>query len=183
MIESPFYIQHLSEYVNSYELKKFRVQYDEVQLVKYLVKKAKTHEKDNMNKTYLVRDKTNENLVAFFCLKAATLPYNDIGEPFLIPAIELTHFAVDERYRSQKDAEMKTGEFIFWNHIIPEVRKASEYIACKDLYIFSLKVQKLINYYKNRLNFKELQNIDDKQFFTYAVQNYDDDCKFLYYPL
>lgn len=48
MIESPFYIQHLSEDVNSYELKKFRVQYDEVQLVKYLVKKAKTHEKDKL---------------------------------------------------------------------------------------------------------------------------------------
>ena len=85
MIESPFYIQHLSEDVNSYELKKFRVQYDEVQLVKYLVKKAKTHEKDNMNKTYLVRDKTNENLVAFFCLKAATLPYNPANSSSDVP--------------------------------------------------------------------------------------------------
>ena len=68
MIESPFYIQHLSEDVNSYELKKFRVQYDEVQLVKYLVKKAKTHENDNRSEKVnkfkvIVKDKGKEKSI------------------------------------------------------------------------------------------------------------------------
>ena len=39
-------------------------------------------------------DKINRNLVAWFSLKNATLPYNDKESSFLIPAIELKHFAV-----------------------------------------------------------------------------------------
>lgn len=39
-----YYIEHLSDDVNSYELKKFRTQHDEIQLTKYLVKIAKKHE-------------------------------------------------------------------------------------------------------------------------------------------
>lgn len=38
-------------------------------------------------------------------------------------------------------------------------------------------------YYKERLGFKEMSNIDDKQFFEYAAPNYDEGCKFLYFPL
>lgn len=41
MMNSPFYIKELSEDLNSYELKSFRVQHDETQIVKYLVKFAK----------------------------------------------------------------------------------------------------------------------------------------------
>lgn len=67
-----YYIEHLSDDVNSYELKKFRTQHCEIQLTKYLVKIAKKHENSMLNKTYLVRDKKNRNLVAWFSLKNAT---------------------------------------------------------------------------------------------------------------
>ncbi len=88
-----YYLEHLSDKINSYELKMFRVQHEETQLTRYLVNMAKKHERMMLNKTYLVRDKNNRNLVAWFSLKNATLPYNDKESSFLIPAIELTHFA------------------------------------------------------------------------------------------
>ena len=186
MISSPFYIEELSEELNSYELKSFRIQHEEFQLTRYLVKLAKKHQKQLLNKTFLVREKGSDNLVAFYSLKAATLPYNDKESSFLIPAIELTHFAVDARYKtinSQDSFSVKTGEFIFWNLILPVVKYVSEKVACKDLFVFSINTPKLISYYKNRLGFQEIENIDDKLFFEYAVPDYDDNCKFLYFPL
>ena len=186
MISSPFYIEELSEELNSYELKSFRIQHEEFQLTRYLVKLAKKHQKQLLNKTFLVREKGSDNLVAFYSLKAATLPYNDKESSFLIPAIELTHFAVDERYKTidlQDSLSVKTGEFIFWNLILPVVKYVSEKVACKDLFVFSINTPKLISYYKNRLGFQEIENIDDKLFFEYAVPDYDDNCKFLYFPL
>ena len=104
----------------------------------------------------------------------------------MIPAIELTHFAVDARYKtidSQDILSVKTGEFIFWNLILPVVKYVSEKVACKDLFVFSINTPQLISYYKNRLGFQEIENIDDKLFFEYAVPDYDDNCKFLYFPL
>ena len=138
MISSPFYIEELSEELNSYELKSFRIQHEEFQLTRYLVKLAKKHQKQLLNKTFLVREKGSDNLVAFYSLKAATLPYNDKESSFLIPAIELTHFAVDERYKTidlQDSLSVKTGEFIFWNLILPVVKYVSEKVACKDLFV------------------------------------------------
>ena len=178
-----YYLEHLSDKINSYELKMFRVQHEETQLTRYLVNMAKKHERMMLNKTYLVRDKNNRNLVAWFSLKNATLPYNDKESSFLIPAIELTHFAVDERYKEIGSASLKTGEFIFWNHIVPCVKNAQKYLALQDLFVFSINTPKLISYYKNRLGFQEIENIDDKLFFEYAVPDYDDNCKFVYFPL
>ena len=168
-----YYLEHLSDDVNSYELKKFRIQHKETQLTKYLVKFAKKHEITMLNKTYLVRDKRNKNLVAWFSLKNATLPYNDKENSFLIPAIELTHFAVDERYKSiasNDDLSVKTGD-------------VAVKVACKDLFVFAINTNRLIDYYKNRLGFKEIEKLDDKLFFEYAVPDYDDNCRFLYFPL
>ena len=93
-MESPFYVELLSSSLNSYELKKFRVQHDETQLTNYLCK-----------------------------------------------------------------------------------------IACKDLFIFAIDTPKLVNYYKTRLCFRELENIEDKNFFEYAEPDYDDGCKFMFFPL
>lgn len=66
MMDSPFYIKELSEDLNSYELKSFRIQHDETQIVKYLVKFAKKHQKQLLNKTFLVRETGSDNLVAFY---------------------------------------------------------------------------------------------------------------------
>ena len=113
------------------------------------------------------------------------MPYNDIGDSFLIPAIELTHFAVDERFRNPIDEKdsVRTGEYIFWNYVLPIVKDVSERVACKALFVFAIDTPKLIAYYKDIFKFKELSDTNEKQFFEYAEPDYDEGCRFLYFPL
>lgn len=112
------------------------------------------------------------------------MPYNDIGDSFLIPAIELTHFAVDERFKNPLGKEsVYTGEYIFWKFILPIVKDVAEKVACKALFLFAIDTPKLIKYYKDILKFKEITNTNEKQFFEYAAPDYDEGCRFLYYPL
>lgn len=180
-----FYVEQITEDVNSYELKTFRVQHDEAQLTNYLKKLAKKHQSSKVNKIYLVRYSSTGQIVAWFGLKAATLPYNDVGDSFLIPAIELTHFAVDERFKNPLGNEdsVHTGEYIFWNYILPIAKDVSDKVACKALFVFAIDTPKLIKYYKNVLRFKEITHTNEKQFFEYAAPDYDEGCRFLYYPL
>ena len=56
----------------------------------------------------------------------------------------------------------RTGEYIFWNFIIPIVQTVAKLIACKNLFLFAIDTPKLIKYYKTVLGFKEIQNIDEK---------------------
>ena len=180
-----FSLEKLTYETSSYELKMFRVQHDETQLSRYLRKYSKIHSKENLNKIYLVRNKSTGQLAAWFGLKSATLPYNDRDNTFLIPAVELTHFAVDERYHI-KDSDLinfKTGEYIFRKFILPIVTRVSKEIGCKNLYIFAINTPKLIQYYTKRLGFKEMKNIEEKKFFEFAKPKYDLGCKFLYFPL
>lgn len=184
MQEFDFYIEPLTENTNSYELKTFRVQHDEGQLTDYLKKFAKKHQASKVNKIYLVRYSSTGQIAAWFGLKAATLPYNDIGDSFLIPAIELTHFAVDERFKNPLGKEsVYTGEYIFWKFILPIVKDVAEKVACRALFLFAIDTPKLIKYYKDILKFKEITNTNEKQFFEYAAPDYDEGCRFLYYPL
>ncbi|MBP5587671.1 MAG: hypothetical protein J6X37_02990 [Treponema sp.] len=179
------YVEQLSRDLNTYELKMFRVQHDEMQLSTYLKKYAKKHQSENINKVYLVRYGATGQLVAWFGLKTATLPYNDEGDSFLIPAVELTHFAVDERFRNPIGCEqsVRTGEFIYWNFILPIVKDVAEKVACKALFVFAIDTPKLVSYYKKVLKFKELPDTNEKQFFEYAEPDYDEGCKFLYFPI
>ena len=185
MAEELFYIEPLTQEVSSYELKMFRVQHDEGQLASYLKKIAKKHDAEKLNKIYLVRSSKTGQLAAWFGLKAATLPYNDIGDSFLIPAVELTHFAVDERFRraNEKLSSVRTGEFIFNMFILPIVQEISEKIGCKSLFVFAIDTPKLVSYYKDTLGFREIIDTDEKQFFEYAAPDYDEGCRFLYFPL
>lgn len=185
MQDNTFYLDELTQDTFSYELKTFRSQHDEVQLEKYLKNYSKKHVEKKVNKIYLIRSTKTHQIASWFGLKTATLPYNDIGDSFLIPAIELTHFAVDERYKKADNSSdfMRTGEFIFWNYILPIVQDVSQKVACKALFVFAIDTPKLIKYYKETLQFREITNTNEKQFFEYAVPDYDGDCKFLYFPL
>ena len=69
MVKGSFYIERLTQELNSYELKMFRVQHDEIQLSNYLKKFAKKHDLDGRNRIYLVRSVSTGQLIAWFGLK------------------------------------------------------------------------------------------------------------------
>ena len=46
----------------------------------------------------------------------------------------------------------------------------------------SIQIEAVVNSDKS-IELTSIENIDDKLFFEYAVPDYDDNCKFLYFPL
>ena len=81
----------------------------------------------------------------------------------------------------------KTHQIAAWFGLktatLPFVQDVSQKVACKALFVFAIDTPKLIKYYKETLQFREITNTNEKQFFEYAVPDYDEDCKFLYFPL
>ena len=131
--------------IKSYPLETVMAEKLETILSRNIANTREKHQKQLLNKTFLVRESGSDNLVAFYSLKAATLPYNEKESSFLIPAIELTHFAVDERYKTVvvSSSALRIGEFIFWNHIVPGIKKAQEYLALQGFICFFHKYTKI----------------------------------------
>lgn len=105
---SLFYCTSVSDY-NSLELKQFIPRHEEDNLKKYLVKFSRIHESDGMFRTYIVADQRTDAMVGWFSLQSATLPYQKKDSQFHIPAIELTNFAVNERYYKEISRKEKTS--------------------------------------------------------------------------
>lgn len=157
-----FYCESVS-YASDYELGRFIPQYDEKVLSGYLTKKAKIHESEKLSRTYIVRDKEDAVLAGWFSLAAATLPYQENDVEFQIPAINLSNFAVDKKYKQLhgKDFQPATiGEFIFNDFIIPISTVVSKLCGAKEIYIFSLKEDSLIEHHKSTFGFIEENDME-----------------------
>lgn len=97
------------------------------------------------------------------------------------PAIELSHFCVNEAYRDKWNAmgfgdRNRIGLTIFWHFVIGKVLEISELLGSEYLYLFaadSTVDRYLVNHYKNFMGFRE--DLD-----VLAIQPiYDFRCTFL----
>lgn len=184
IIKTEFFYCESVSHASSYELKSFVPQYEEKKLAKYLKAKAKEHEEELIERTYIVRDNKTGALAAWFSMQSSTLPYQEVNADFHIPAIELTNFAVDARYHknhAEEFTDVKIGEYVFFNFIIPISHCISKLCGCRDIFIFALNKERLLKYYQNTLGFKCIESAAD--FIEMPVAGYSDDLVFMYQTL
>lgn len=152
-------------------------------LENYLKKCAEDEELDHLNNTYLVRDMSSNELVAYFSLKAGTISLES-GLFFrnnrqAIPGIELSNFAANENYKINHNNGIQVGKVIFYDFILPIVKDVSKMVAVNAIYIFALPEDRLIAHYQG-MGFNRLTKKAEKSLHRRTKPTYDNGCIFMY---
>ena len=153
-------------------------------LVSYVQHFAFPDEQSGRMRTYLVRDKTTEELAGYFSLKAGLMTQGETSEEGITefdtaPGIELANFAVNGAYREKHEAARGCGKTIFGRLVLEAVRRTAQNVGVSVVYIFSLPDAKVIENYR-RYGFKRLTEDDEAKVHTRLKPRYDDQCIFMY---
>lgn len=186
-INESFYCEHLLESdINTLLIQNFTVKNPSgINLVEYLKCLAEKSESTNENRTYLVKDKTTNEIAGYFALRNGLFTLHNPYRPdymLTVPAIELSNFAVNETYRKGHPDTEKIGRTILYDFVIPIAKYIQTLTAVQALYIYALPENKLIEHYSS-LGFERLK-ADEEQFVHQNVKPaYDDGCIFMFQML
>lgn len=168
-----FYCEHLFERNEIIEeLKKnFYIYHESGKgLETYLKDHSASEEIRNENRTYIVRDTETDEVAGFFSLKAGLFSIREISESAFtgsiaqfdtLPGVELSEFAINQKYISHHPKKKGCGIIMFLGLIIPIVKKVQEAIGVKVIYIFALPEQRLIDTYIKEYGFRRLDKCDE----------------------
>lgn len=181
-----FYCEHIQ---NSPEVRNlistFTVKYKEGHgLVDYLKYHALSDEENEEMKTYLIRDKSSDELVGYFSLKAGAVSVNEKGFLFKrefdsVPGIELANFAMNYTYKKAHNELDGIGKIIFLDFVLKLTKNTAEIVGAKLLYIFALPYDSLIEHYKS-LHFARLSAKEEWYVHKRIKPRYDKRCIFMY---
>ena len=182
--EGDFIVEHLlSSNIDNGQLNGFVAGNNAYGLEVYLKNCAANDEKAKESRTYLVKDAVSNELACYFSLRTCLVPIALSDGLFsTIPAIELSNFAVNERYRTRERAIRKVGAYALAAFIRPIAQYVSEFVGAKWLCIYALPDDKLIGYY-GKLGFSRLPAEQESFVYSHVKPKYDDGCIFMCQPL
>lgn len=185
---SIFYCQHILDGINNIaDLMTFKVDHQEGSgLVEYLQRASIYEEDANLNRTYIVRDKKDNDIVGFFSLKCGLASTNEHKNSEnsqnifdTVPAIELANFAVNNSYKEKYPDNKGIGATIFMNFILPIVEYVAKYVGISILILYALPYDNLINYYQ-KLGFSRLNPEAEQLLHSRIKPVYDGSCIFMF---
>ena len=182
-----FCVYHINDsHLNDEDLKNFAVKHKEGQgLVDYLIFYSGVEEQLGLMRTYIVRDKNTNEFVGYFSLKAGMVSYHESGatnEFDTRPGVELANFAVNSFYLD-KHKNLKSIGFVIFNDFVLKIVKAeAKIIGIRDLYIFALPFNSLINLY-SQYGFARLSSESEDAIHKRLKPRYDKKCIFMYMNL
>ena len=146
----------------------------------YLKSSALDDEGAGESRTYLVKDSVSRELASYFSLRTCLVPFAvDEGTFITFPAIELSNFAVNEKYRLKQRKVRKIGAYTFLAFVLPIVKHAAGIVGAKWLCIYSLPEAKLMKYYES-LGFRSLTPGEEAFVYSHVKPEYDSGCIFMY---
>lgn len=149
----------------------------------YLKSSALEDEGAGESRTYLVKDSVSRELASYFSLRTCLVPFAVGKETFVtIPAIELSNFAVNEKYRLKQRKVRKIGVYTFLAFVLPIVKHVVGVVGAKWLCIYSLPKAKLVKYYES-LGFRSLTSDEEAFVYSHVKPEYDSGCLFMYQSL
>jgi len=182
-IKTPkFYYEHLLESENNLKLiQDFCVNKESGKgLELYLKSSSANEERENSSRTYLVKDNDTNELVGYFSLRNGLFTISIDDEDFYsVPAIELSNFAVNFKYRKNHPESKLLGKTIFNDFVKPLVYYLMDFTGIQALYIYALPEDELIEHYET-FGFSRLDSEDEKFVHKHVKPSYDEGCIFMY---
>lgn len=174
-------VEHLLDSAENRELiKRFEVAKNAEELENYLKYVSFDDEANNFCRTYLVKDKTTNELACYFSLRTGLITMQVQGDKFdSIPALELSNFAVNHNYRKKHPDVSKLGTYAFEYFILPIAKCMAKYIGIHALYIYALPKDKLLDHYE-KMGFSRLPPEQEKFVQFHVKPKYDEGCIFMY---
>lgn len=181
------YCTHLSD-LDINEIMNFTVVNEEGAGVERFIRfNSYVHEDANLDRSYLVRVKATDELVAYFSLRAGFIALVSIsgteGSFDSIPGVEISNFAISNDYRQKHPKTKGIGKVVFENIIKPIIRDTANEIGIRIIYIFALPNEKLISYYQEAFDFTRLSEEQENKMHNRIRPEYDRDCIFMYQRL
>lgn len=187
-----FYIERESD------CEQFYYEYNQIYgLCQYLKHCAWEDDCNNDVKIYLIKSMFSKEIVAYFGLKAGLIAdsiserdeqkeqlgikYGVKAVPSTIPGIELSHFAINDKFKEKHNAK-RLGKYLYPKFIYPIIKKVSEEIGAKIVYLYAAdssddgNAQALVNYYSS-FGFHTVEKGNDIRPVT---SYYDNECIFMY---
>ena len=179
--EEDYSVEHIFDSPENLDLiSSFTVANNAYGLESYLKFQATKDEKENIARTYLVKDKMTGELACYFSLRTGLVTFQIINDKFdTFPAIELSNFAVNDTYKRNHTEVQKLGVHIFDVFILPIVRCMAKYVGVNSLYIYALPNDKLIDHYQI-MGFTRLPADEEKFVQQHVKPKYDEGCIFMY---
>lgn len=165
----------------------------------YLKFCAWSDDENDLVKIYLIKDASSHKIVAYFGLKEGMLAANmeeaiSLDEqqalfqtegvkmfPEILPGIEISHFAVNDKYREELSSGGKPvkglGRYLFPKYIYPIIIEVGARIGVHMIYLYAAGDDALVSYYKEAFNFQEMTEDD---LYTPLEPEYDGGCRFMY---
>lgn len=98
----------------------------------------------------------------------------------IVPCVELVYLTVDKNFISKFPNHKGVGAMSFDAFIVPIVKELNKLCGCTNLFLFAINHKKLIDYYKNQMDFEELPPVLEKYIVNNLKTKENEDCKFLY---
>lgn len=179
-----FSVEHLFDSAENKKLiSEFKALNGAQGLEDYLKNQAEDDEKKLYARTYLIKDAVSGELACYFSLRSGLITIQSYHEEFdTVPAIELSNFAVNEKYRLNHPKTRLFGAFVFKHFILPLAKIMSRYIGVNSLYIYALPDEKLIGHYE-KMGFTRLPKKQEKFVQNHVKPKYDEGCVFMFQNL
>lgn len=180
---SGYLLEHLFDSKENMELiADFSVSSNATGLENYLKNCAGSDEYEKNARTYLVKDEVSGEIVGYFSLRNGLIPIriqDCENECFdTLPAIELSNFAVNQKYKNTHPASSKFGLLIFGEFILPLVKEIGRFSGVNTLYIYALPNDRLISHYET-MGFERLPKYEETFVHFHIKPKYDKDCIFM----
>ena len=151
-------------------------------VVRYYKLMAMNEEQEGKARTYIVKDISDREIVAYFTLKTGMMTERT---GLLIhdncSAIEIANFAINDSYKINHpevtDELEHIGKYIFSQFIIPIVKEIQSLVGAKYLQIYALPEKSLIAHYEG-MGFSRTSNKVERYIHRHIKPLYDKGCIF-----
>lgn len=141
---------------------------------------ARYYEEHNLAKTYILKDRECEEIVAYFSVKVCSMIIGDSNKRIEYPMLQIVNLAVNDTYKENHPEQRNLGRIVYSDYIYPIAAQIRKNASVWGICLYALDEKPLLKYYEEKLGFGRLPEDYEKAIHQNDKPSYDECCVFMY---